>query len=41
MGASGNCLSVVGRVTSRGAFPHQLATSGDVAYKKRRFPEVP
>jgi hypothetical protein len=32
MGASGNFLTAVGRVTSRGAMVKEIAASGDAAY---------
>jgi hypothetical protein len=34
MGASGNFLTAVGRVTSRGAMVKEIAASGDAAYNQ-------
>jgi hypothetical protein len=35
MGASGNFLTAVGRVTSRGAMVKEIAVSGDTAYNEK------
>jgi hypothetical protein len=35
MGASGNFLTAVGRVTSRGAIVKEIAVSGDTAYNEK------